>query len=155
MDYRNSTPQENTNQEVVLNLWAYADEDGYIMRLAGKAYVLAGSDDNKLWLLRQLSATDFLSAPWFPVSKNFKLLRPDGEEMAGVATASMLSDPASHEALFSPVMDALSDALPEQANMTERGYRKFRMNLPESPLCVTTVVMEFEDGRLVPMVADR
>lgn len=39
--------------------------------------------------------------------------------------------------------------------MTERGYKKFRMNLPESPLCVTTVVMEFEDGRLVPMVSDR
>lgn len=155
MEYRHATPQESDDQEVVLNLWAYADEDGYIMRLAGKAYVMAGNDDNKLWMLRQLSATDYLSAPWFPVSKNFKLVRPDGEEMTGVANASMLSDPTSHEVLFSPIMDSLAETLPEQVYMTEEGYEKFRMKLPESPLCVTTVVMEYEDGRLVPMVSGR
>jgi hypothetical protein len=155
MEYRHATPHEAEGQEIVLNLWAYSDEDGYIMRLAGKAYVMAGNDDNKLWLLRQLSATDFLSAPWFPVSKNFKLVRPDGEEMTGVANASMLSEPTSHEVLFSPVMDELAEALPEQVCMTENGYEKFKMKLTKSPLCVTTVVMEFEDGRLVPMVSGR
>jgi len=59
--------------EVVLNLWAYVDEAGYILRLAGKSYVMAGDDDEKLAVLRALSRTDFLSAAWCKVPTNFEL----------------------------------------------------------------------------------
>jgi len=32
-------------------------------------------------------------------------------------------------------------------------YRKVRLDLPETPLTVTTLVIEHEDGRLVPMIS--
>lgn len=37
----------------------------------------------------------------------------------------------------------------------EKGYEAFALKLPEDPLTVTTVVMEMDDGRLVPMVSDK
>jgi hypothetical protein len=50
------------------------DENGCIFRLAGKAYVMDGDDNEKLSLLRRLSATDFLSAAWHKVPSNFVLV---------------------------------------------------------------------------------
>ena len=44
-------PQTLRNPEVVANLWVYADEAGYVARIAGKVYVLDGSDREKLDLL--------------------------------------------------------------------------------------------------------
>jgi hypothetical protein len=55
-----SVPGYLTDAEVVANLWVYSDEAGYVARVAGKAYVLDGSDTEKLALLRQLAGTDFL-----------------------------------------------------------------------------------------------
>lgn len=141
--------------EVVLNLWAYVDEAGYILRLAGKSYVMDGEDDEKLALLKKLSRTDFFSAGWCKVSPNFKIINPDGEEMTGVATASLLADPISHSHLFGPLIEQLASFLPEQLRSYDGDYKSFRMELPQDPLCVTTVVMEYEDGTLIPMVSNK
>ena len=141
------------NPEVVLNLWAFADKEGYIMRLAGKAYVMQGPDDQKLKLLKILSATDFLSAPWEKVQQNFSMSAPDGKSMKGVAHASMVNDPNSHSVLFGHVIDAIDALLPEQLRCVDGNYEKFSMKIPGDPLCVTTIVMEYEDGSLVPMVS--
>lgn len=78
-----------------------ADEDGNILRQAGKTYVMDGSDESKLALLRTLAGSDFLSAVWDKVPANFKMNGPDGREMRGVAHASMLSNPMTHSHLFS------------------------------------------------------
>ena len=83
MRYPHAKPLPLNEPEVVLNLWAYADEDGMIIRLAGKAYVMQGSDQEKLALLRQLSPTDFLSVAWAKVPSNFKVIHANGEEMEG------------------------------------------------------------------------
>lgn len=152
MDYPKAKPHQLHEPEVVLNLWAYTGAGGDILRVAGKAYVMQGEDKDKLALLRQLSATDFLSAPWRPIPKSFTISR-GGEQMQGVANAYMLSDTNAHSAMFGPLMDELEKALPEQLRSYDGGYRPFRLGLPQSPLCVTTVVMEYEDGQLVPMVA--
>ena len=96
MKFQKTRPRPLNNPEVVLNLWAYADEGGYIVRLAGKAYVMDGSDEEKLAQLHALSATDFLSATWQSVPKNFTVTNADGEEMHGVAHSSMISDENSH-----------------------------------------------------------
>ena len=141
------------NPEVVLNLWAYADKAGYVMRIAGKVYVMQGSDEQKLRLLKMLSGTDFLAARWEKVQQNFSLNAPDGKVMKGVAHASMVNDPNSHGVLFKYVIDGLDASLPEQLRCVDGDYEKFRLKLPEDPLCVTTIVMEYEDGSLVPMVS--
>lgn len=142
-----------TNPEVVLNLWAYVDEGGYIQRVAGKFYVLEGSDQQKLSLLRHLSGSDFLSAIWQPVPKNFRITNPYGEELEGVAHVSMLPDPNTHPSLFGPLMDELAKQIPKQLRSVNGDFKQFKLELPEAPLCVTTQILEFEDGRQIPLVS--
>jgi len=155
MKYATAKASPVAAPEVVLNLWAYVDEAGYILRLAGKSYVMEGDDDEKLAVLRALSRTDFLSAAWCKVPPNFEILEPNGQRITGVATASMLSDPISHSHLFSTLLQDLANSLPDQLRSHDGGYEQFRLNLPQDPLCVTTVVMEYDDGSLVPMVSGR
>jgi hypothetical protein len=155
MKYKQAQAAELNKPEVVLNLWAYADEGGYILRLAGKSYVMDSTDEEKLALLRALSKSDFLSADWCKVSSNFQITNPDGQKMTGVATASMLSNPMSHSHLFSEIIEKLANSIPVQLRSFEDGYEEFRLELPEDPLCVTTVIMEYEDGSLVPIVSGK
>lgn len=154
MKYENTQARILRRPEVVLNLWAYAGEDGYIMRLAGRFYVLDGEDSEKLSLLRQLATTDFLCATWKKVPSNFAINGPE-EEMRGVAHASMLSEPVSHSHLFGPFIEKLAQRVPSQMRSVSGDYRQFTMELPEEPLTVTTVVIEYEDGRLVLMASGK
>lgn len=141
------------NPEVVINLWAYSDEYGTILRLAGKTYVMQGTDSEKLALLRQLAVTDFLSASWHKVPANFTIQHAEFGEIKEAAQASMISDPHYHEYLFGPLIETLAQSIPEQARNVNGEYQKFRLELPETPLFVSTMVMEYEDGTLVPMVS--
>lgn len=153
MNYEKTHAHQLQAPEVVLNLWAYAGEDGYVMRLAGRAYVMEGDDEDKLALLRRLAKTDFLSAAWVKVPENFALNGPDGQKMRGVAHASMLSDESSHSFLFGPLIEELADGLPEQLRSIDGNYVGFKLELPQAPLTVTTTIIEREDGRLEPMVS--
>ena len=153
MKHRLAAARPLENPEVVINLWAYAGEDGTILHLAGKTYVMQGTDAEKLALLRQLAATDFLSAPWNKVPPNFTIHHTEFGEMRGAAQASMISDPQYHEHLFGPLIEKLAQAIPEQVRSVNGEYRKFRLDIPQEPLCVSTIVMEYEDGTLVPMVS--
>ncbi|SFC33646.1 hypothetical protein SAMN05216344_11475 [Polaromonas sp. OV174] len=155
MNYEKTQPQALLEPEVVLNLWAYAGEDGYVMRLSAKAYVMQGDDKHKLSLLHDLSSTDFLSAAWQKVPENFKMNGPDGEEMKGVAHASMLSNEAVHGHLFGSLMEEMAENLPMQVRSLDGEYIQFKLDLPQNPLAVTTLVIEYEDGRLVPMVSNQ
>lgn len=148
-------PRPLRNPEVCVNLWAYTDEAGYIARVAARSYVLDGDDAAKLAVLHQLAATDFLHAEWMGVSKQFVISNPDGERMEGVAHASMLNDGVTPGVLFGPLFNKLEAAVPKQARTSNGGYEAFSLKLPEDPLTVTTVVMEMDDGRLVPMVSDK
>ncbi len=123
------------------------------MRVAGKLYVLDGSDETKLAVLRTLSASDFLSVPWRQVSSHLKLVNHEGAELSGVGHASMLSVPSSHSELFGPLIEALAAAVPEQLRCIDGEYQVFKLELPQDPLTVTTVVMELDDGRLEAMVS--
>ena len=102
-----TVPRPLRNPEVCVNLWAYADEAGYIARVAARSYVLDGDDADKLAVLHQLAATDFLHAEWMGVSKQFVISNPDGERMEGVAHASMLNDGVTPGVLFGPLFSDL------------------------------------------------
>lgn len=147
-----TSPQPLMQPEVTLNLWAYASADGTVLRLAAKAYVMDGDDALKLRLLRALSATDFLSVAWYPVPKRFTLVNHDGDRLVGAAKASMISEPLFHSQLFAALIEEVAAVLPEQLRSINGDYQPFRLELPESPLAVTTVVLEHGDGQLVPMV---
>lgn len=146
-----ASPCPLRNPEVVANLWVYADEDGLIARLAGKTYVLDGSDGEKLALLRQLAATDFLSAEWMPIPENFGLMSPDGERLS-YAHAQILSDEEAKTALVGPMLEKLASSLQPQLCEFDGEYQQFKMEMPDAPLTVLTVVIEHPDGRLVPML---
>lgn len=139
------------NEEVVANLWVYCDEEGYIVRLAGRCYVLDGTDAEKLATLRKLGATDFLMAHWEGVPKSFAVVHPGGEKH-GAAQLCMLRDELTKSYLVGPLLESLAKALPQQLRRAGDTYAPFAMELPEAPLTVLTVVVEHDDGRLVPMV---
>lgn len=134
-------PNTISPPEVVLNLWAYASEQGSIVRLAARCYVMRGTDDEKLALLRQLARTVFLSAEWTPVPKNFMSVGAGGNQR-GVAHASMLDDARTTGLLFGPLMDRLGSRSPSQVHSVAGEYVEFALELGEDPLTCTTVVFE-------------
>jgi len=150
---KTASPRALKNPEVVANLWVYADEAGYVARIAGKAYVLDGTDREKLDLLRQLAGTDFLSAEWMPIPENFGVIRPDGERIR-YAQLSVLSDEYEKSVLVGPMLEKLAASLPEQLRQVDGEYQPFTVQMPEAPLTVLTVVVEYPDGRLLPVVND-
>lgn len=153
MKHTRASARPLNNPEVVVNVWAYSGEDGTILRLAGKTYVMHGTDVEKLALLRQLAASDFLGAPWHKVPANFTIHHTVYGVMEGAAQASMLSDPQYHETLFGPLIEQLARKVPEQLRCVDGEYKVFRLELPEEPLLIATIIMENEDGSLVPMVS--
>ena len=84
---------------------------------------------------------------------NFTTTNDEGEELRGVAHASMISEDFSHSALFGPFMETLAKNLPEQVRSVGGDYRPFQMDLPQKPLNVTTLVVKHADGRLGAMVS--
>jgi len=141
------------NPEVVLNLWVYADDDGTVFRVAGRAYVLCGTEKEKLAQLRCLAASDFLAAKWQKVPDNFTLQHTNGQSLKGVANLSDLRDPVAHSAVFKLVIKEAEQDLPQQLRSIRAEYESFVMKIPKEPLYVTTVVIEREDGALVPMIS--
>lgn len=146
-----SSPRPLKNPEVVANIWVYTDEAGCVGRIAGKAYVLDGSDREKLELLRRLAATDFLCAEWMPIPANFGIIGPEGERMR-YAQLSVISDEYSKSVLVGPLLEKLAESVPSQLRELDGEYQPFKLKMPEAPLTVLTVVIEYPDGRLVPMV---
>lgn len=51
-------------------------------------------------------------------------------------------------------LSTLAKQLPTQLRSLNGEYMPFRLELPEDPLCVTTQILEFEDGRQVPLVSN-
>ena len=74
--------------------------------------------------------------------------------MKGVAHASLVSSENSHAHLFGQLIESLATGLPDQLREVEGEYVQFKLELPQEPLCVTTVIIEHDDGRLMPMVSE-
>nr|WP_314899162.1 hypothetical protein [uncultured Deefgea sp.] len=145
--------ESHKTAEVVINLWAYSDEDGNIQRLAGKSYALHGTDTEKLNILRCLARSDFLTAKWIPVAKNFTLVGPNGESMQGITSTAVLRTPNGHADLFAELIEHLAKTVPAQLVVCPtNGYRQIHPKLPDEPLAITTVVIEQQNGQLVPVL---
>ena len=136
--------------EVVANLWWVLDEQsGLVYRLAGRAYVMSGTEAHKISLLRALSTTDYLAAQMFQVPMSF-IVTAGEETRAGYCLPSTIAD--YKEKVFAEVLEQLDKTMPLQASFTVGQEKSFRMKLPENPLCITTPLIEDEDGVIKPQV---
>lgn len=142
----------HSSAEVCLNLWFFVDDSGIVLRLAGKAYALAGTEEEKLAALHLLSATDHLTATPGKVPKHFILQSESGEIPGAVPVTTLHQE---HSAIFSPLMDQLERELPEVIHSINDYYERFTLKLPQTPLCVTTAVYESATGELFARVGQR
>ena len=146
-----STDQEvpHTAAEICLNLWYYADRSGVVLRLAGKAYALTGSDEEKLAALHRLAATDHLTATQGAVPQTFKLTSEHGTIRGAIPVADIF---LVHGTVFGPIMDQIERELPKGIRSVNDKYEHFTIQLPQEPLCVTTGVFEQQNGELIARV---
>ena len=135
--------------EVYWALWAFADQDtGLVMRVSGRPYVLSGTTDERRQALRSLSESDFYAVAWKRVPQRLSVVGPTCTAIRGAVLVSQLDDPA---AVFAEVLEQMSP-LPPQLRSIHGEYQPFRFNTPDEPRYLLTVVVESEDGRLVPQV---
>jgi hypothetical protein len=50
------------------------------------------------------------------------------------------------------LLEKLAASIPEQLREVDGEYRRFKLQMPEAPMTVLTVVVEHPDGLLVPML---
>lgn len=67
-----------------------------------------------------------------------------------------MNDGITSGVLFGRLFDKLHAEVPEQARAADGSHETFGLTLPEEDaLTATTVVMEMDDGRLLPMVSNQ
>lgn len=139
--------------ELVLNLWAIYDMDiGMVYGLAGRAYCMTGTEEEKLDVLRRLSATDHVTAKRFRVPDRFTFHESDGTTHKRVAAVSAVHEPAVR--LFEELLQNLAAELPPVMEFRGGDPVPRKQALPEEPLCVATVLYEDEVGTVRAIVSD-
>ena len=126
--------------EVVLNLWYVRDDEGVIYSLRAKAYVVEGSDEQKLAFLQARAALDYLIAESFSVPERFHLAV--GATRMPVGHVAMLQSLDSPIALFEDAVRVLEDRFPAQSNLA----------VPQDPLVCTTPLVQNPAGVIVPSI---
>ena len=139
--------------ELIINLWAYYDsESKMIYALAGRAYSLAGTDKEKLSLLKALSKTDYITAKKYEVPSRFVVTFPDGSEQKKVTFMSAVYDPNSQ--LFEEMFINIENELPLTSDTSATEYKETKQKLAMDPLCVTTVLYEDQLGLIRPLITE-
>ncbi|KZY60183.1 hypothetical protein A3742_09060 [Oleiphilus sp. HI0071] len=138
--------------EIVFNLWAHYDSSSQVIySLSGKAYVMEGSEREKLDLLKTLSKTDYSTAERLAVNKRFVVNMPDGTTRQRVTLTSTLQDPAAQ--LFEEVFQYLERQLPPLPDFSGPEVRFLSQKIPDAPLCVTTLLYEDSSGNIRPIIS--
>ena len=148
---RPSVPGSPEMPEVVLNLWYFLDKAGdVVQRLAGRAYALAGSDDQKLAALHKLAETDFHVARLFAVPQQFEIVAGPGKLKGATGPEIVARHPVE---VFREVIDALEKDLPTHVRTVRGEPQTYRLRIRKDPLMVCTCVAERENGTLAPVLA--
>jgi hypothetical protein len=79
------------------------------------------------------------------------VIEPNGDRLR-YAQLSILSDEYAKSVLVGPLLEKLATSVPKQLKEVNGEYRSFTLQMPEAPLTVLTVVVEYPDGRLVPII---
>ena len=153
MEHSPSKPAVVETPEIVLNLWYFTDDTGIVIRIAGRAYAMCGSEAEKLRHLTELSTTDFLLALCMPVRSGSIIYGDNGAVLEGAIYVNRLH--VSHSFVFSPLIDELEKNFPKPFRSVNGALEQFTLSIPKEPLCVTTAVLEGKDGSLTAVVANR
>ena len=140
---------EAGNSELALNLWAYLDQGmGLVYALAGKAYSLTGSEEDKLAMLHQLAPTDHLSVKRQSVPKNFQVI--DGHKThEGVVAPSTLREAMAQA--FEGVIQSIEAELPPIPNFKTNEFTSQR--IPQKYLSCLTFLLEDDAGNVTPITS--
>ncbi len=117
--------------EICLNLWYVRDEEGFIYSLRARAYLLEGSDKDKLNELQRLSTTDYLIARAFPIPARLGINgKPIFHESAFITFDKI--------GLFEDAINTLQSELPAQTPF----------DIPAQPLVCFTPLLGDDDGNI-------
>jgi hypothetical protein len=139
----------HSSAELCLNLWYFVDDSGIVVRIAGKAYALRGTDEEKLAALHVMAGTDHLTATQGKVPDRFVIHTEHGE-LKGTAPVNLLHDNDANA--YGDLIDQIERDLPKGICSVDGNYQLFTMKVPQNPLIVITAVCEREDGELVACV---
>ena len=142
----------HSTAEMCLNLWYFVDDSGIVVRIAGKAYALRGSDEEKLAALHLMAGTDHLTATQAKVPDRF-VIRTEHGELKGTAPFNLFCDNDANG--YDALIDQIERNLPKGIRSVDGRYEQFSIKIPQQPLIVTTAVYEREDGELVARVGKR
>jgi hypothetical protein len=118
----------------------------------GKAYNMAGTDVEKLALLKQLSATDYVTATRYELPERFTIVCADGAVKERVTLLNAVSDPGAQ--LFESVFRNIEKGLPVIPDFSAGEGEGIPQKIPQDPLCVTTVLYEDDGGNIRPIITD-
>lgn len=139
--------------ELIFNLWALYDAStGTVYALAGRAYNIAGTDRAKLDFLKMAARTDYVTAKRHLVPERFVLISSDGQEHEGVVDLRAVFD--TNAQLFEELLKSIEAELPPLPRFSSDGISYFSQQIPNRPLCVTTVLYEDGAGNIRPVVTD-
>jgi hypothetical protein len=132
------------SQEVGVCLWYVRDQEGIIYSLRAKAYVLVGSDDEKLKFLENRAQFDYLVAEAFDVPTRFHVKVSAGRrtKRMPVGHVSLLDALETSITLFEDAIRTLEDRFPAQSDIL----------VPKDPLVCTTPLMQNSKGVIEPRV---
>jgi hypothetical protein len=136
--------------EICLNCWYFTDSTGVVLRIAAKGYALTGTDDEKLAVLRALSATDYLTVKAARLPERF-VVTTDGQSFRGAAPAAVLQENAIP--YFDDLIAQIASSLPPVIHAIDDVPLVFRMELHEPFLWVSTCVYEEQDGSLIARIS--
>ena len=138
------TTQEN--QEIILNLWYVCDDTGLIYSLRARAYIHAGSEEEKLEFLQQLAAVDYLIARPFPVPLRFStiFLEDGGNKELPVIPMTSLEPrgPVRIADFFKEAFDEIDKSLPVQT----------QLKISQKPLLCITPLISDDSGNIYPRI---
>lgn len=141
---------------ICLNLWAYVDSrTSLVQRVAGRAYVLDGTDEQRFALLTALSRSDYATADIASVPRQFAVVPPipDIPPIEGAVHADELADPTTMSAVFEPVYRKIEAGMPQQLTFDAEGEPEvWKIAVPDNALFLKTLILEQPDGTLVPQV---
>jgi hypothetical protein len=139
------------NSEICINIWFIVDiETELCYNWSIKAYNLAGSDESKTVILKQLAETDFLtvSREKFPTTLMTVF---DNVSAKGTIPISRINFEIDNNLNF--YINKLEKSLPRIAQFSGDLIKSNSVTIqkiPEKPLFVSTILMENEFGEMKP-----
>ena len=131
--------------EIILNLWYVFDDEGVIYSLRARAYVVSGSDEEKLAFLQRFAETDYLIARPVPVPERcYTMVVTDmtRTRMPFMLTQTLESHggPVTAADLFEEAFKEIQKDLPATT----------KLSIPEDPLICLTGLFADDEGNLQP-----